>query len=161
RGSETRVSWIWASGRVRRNSSTSSVTAARQAALRAPGPADAEAVRDALEEFEAAVERARRDTGEIPLDAVRAAATASDAARKTGTAGADRPAPDTNPGPAHPEGRTHADPYGPTDRTGSHPDTPAADDDDRPAGDRTAHDRPPTHHRNPEHEQHLPEGAEQ
>ncbi|MFF8930277.1 ATP-binding protein [Streptomyces longwoodensis] len=140
---------------------TTAEAAAQQAALRAPGPADAEAVRDALEEFEAAVERARRDTGEIPLDAVRAAATASGAARDTGTAGADRPAPDTGPERADPEDRTPADPAGPTHRTGSHPDTPAADDDDRPAGDRTAHDRPPTHHRNPEHEQHLPEGAEQ
>ncbi|MEU3547212.1 sensor histidine kinase [Streptomyces longwoodensis] len=135
---------------------TTAEAAAQQAALRTPGPADAEAVRDALEEFEAAVERARRDTGEIPLDAVRAAAAASDDPRDDDTPGADRPATDAGPPPAHP-----ADPAGPTHRAGSHPDTPAADDDDRPAGERTAHDRPPTHARNPEHQQHLPEGAEQ
>ncbi|MEU3294158.1 ATP-binding protein [Streptomyces longwoodensis] len=132
---------------------TTAEAAAQQAALRTPGPADAEAVRDALEEFEAAVERARRDTGEIPLDAVRAAAAASDDPRDDDTPGADRPATDAGPPPAHPAGPTH--------RVGSHPDTPAADDDDRPAGERTAHDRPPTHARNPEHQQHLPEGAEQ
>ncbi|MFI1373577.1 ATP-binding protein [Streptomyces longwoodensis] len=135
---------------------TTAEAAARQAALRTPGPADAEAVRDALEEFEAAVERARRDTGEIPLDAVRAAATAAGDARDDHTPGAGTPATDAGPPPAHP-----ADPAGPTHRAGSHPDTPAADDDDRPAGERTAHARPPTHARNPEHQQHLPEGAEQ
>ncbi|WP_326781566.1 sensor histidine kinase [Streptomyces longwoodensis] len=138
---------------------TTAEAAAQQAALRTPGPADAEAVRDALEEFEAAVERARRDTAEIPLDAVRAAAAASDDPRDDDTPGADRPATDAGPPPAHPA--DPADPAGPTHRAGSHPDTPAADDDDRPAGERTAHDRPPTHARNPEHQQHLPEGAEQ
>ncbi|WP_405887468.1 sensor histidine kinase [Streptomyces longwoodensis] len=138
---------------------TTAEAAAQQAALRTPGPADAEAVRDALEEFEAAVERARRDTAEIPLDAVRAAAAASDDPRDDDTPGADRPATDAGPPPAHPA--DPADPAGPAHRAGSHPDTPAADDDDRPAGERTAHDRPPTHARNPEHQQHLPEGAEQ
>ncbi|MFI1004314.1 ATP-binding protein [Streptomyces galbus] len=131
---------------------TTAEAAAQQAALRAPGPADAQAVRDALEEFEAAVERAHRDTGEIPLDAVRSAATASDDARDT--PGTDRPATDAGTPAAHPADPADADP------AGSRPDTPAADDDDRPAGDRPAPDRPPTHDRNPGH-QHLPEGAEQ
>ncbi|MEU8652401.1 ATP-binding protein [Streptomyces sp. NPDC048737] len=47
---------------------TTAEAADRQAARRsAPPPADADAVRSALEEFEAAVERAHRDTGEHPL----------------------------------------------------------------------------------------------
>lgn len=47
---------------------TTAEAAAQQAARRsAPPPADADAVRSALEEFEAAVERAHRDTGEHPL----------------------------------------------------------------------------------------------
>ncbi|MGY6026130.1 ATP-binding protein [Streptomyces spinosirectus] len=41
---------------------TTTDTAAQQAARQAPRPADADAVRAALEEFEAAVERAHRDT---------------------------------------------------------------------------------------------------
>ncbi|MGV9558431.1 ATP-binding protein [Streptomyces sp. NPDC003522] len=46
---------------------TTAEAADRQAALRAaPPPADADAVRSALEEFEAAVERAHLDTGEHP-----------------------------------------------------------------------------------------------
>jgi hypothetical protein len=40
--------------------------AAQQAARQAVRPADADAVRDSLEEFEAAVARAHRDTGEHP-----------------------------------------------------------------------------------------------
>ncbi|MEU3254511.1 ATP-binding protein [Streptomyces sp. NPDC006997] len=48
--------------------STTSAEAERQALLKATPPADAEAVRDALDEFEAAVERAHRDsdTGSHP-----------------------------------------------------------------------------------------------
>ncbi len=45
---------------------TTADAAAQQAARQAPRPADADAVRDSLEEFEAAVARAHRDTGEHP-----------------------------------------------------------------------------------------------
>nr|WP_171400114.1 HAMP domain-containing sensor histidine kinase [Streptomyces asoensis] len=45
---------------------TTADTAAQQAARQSARPADADAVRDSLEEFEAAVARAHRDTGEHP-----------------------------------------------------------------------------------------------
>jgi len=45
---------------------TTADAAAQQAARQAPRPADADAVRDSLDEFEAAVARAHRDTGEHP-----------------------------------------------------------------------------------------------
>ncbi|MFD1660619.1 ATP-binding protein, partial [Streptomyces caeni] len=48
--------------RVRGATLRSTADAARQAARPAPRPADADAVRSALEEFEAAVERAHRDS---------------------------------------------------------------------------------------------------
>ncbi|MDR6980018.1 signal transduction histidine kinase [Streptomyces sp. 3330] len=48
---------------------TTADAAAQQAARQAARPADADAVRDSLEEFEAAVARAHRDTGEHPRPA--------------------------------------------------------------------------------------------
>ncbi|MFE9674728.1 ATP-binding protein [Streptomyces sp. NPDC006259] len=89
---------------------TTAEAAVQQAARRpAPPPADADAVRSALEEFEAAVERAHRDTGEHPR-------------------------PLTDDGSARPGEAGH---------------------DDRGTGHRTD-DRNTTNHQN-----HLPEGAEQ
>ncbi|MCX4765684.1 HAMP domain-containing protein [Streptomyces sp. NBC_01275] len=56
--------------RVRGATLRTTVDAAAQLAARQPArPADADAVRSALEEFEAAVERAHRDTGEHPVPA--------------------------------------------------------------------------------------------
>ncbi|RZU23973.1 ATP-binding protein [Streptomyces sp. BK239] len=59
--------------RVRGATLRTTADAAQQAARGPARPADADAVRSALEEFEAAVERAHRDTGEHPRPAVPAA----------------------------------------------------------------------------------------
>ncbi|MER5431425.1 ATP-binding protein [Streptomyces sp. NPDC002588] len=57
--------------RVRGATLRTTVDASAQTARQAARPADADAVRSALEEFEAAVERAHRDTGAHPLPADR------------------------------------------------------------------------------------------
>ncbi|WP_069767595.1 HAMP domain-containing sensor histidine kinase [Streptomyces sp. LUP30] len=123
--------------------------AAQQAALRAPRPADADAVRSALEEFEAAVAQAHRDsggdTGEHPSPAAvraesRPAASAED---PVGRRSDGRPGhrPDHSPvvQPDRTDRTAPSDPSDPSDRT-----DPIAVRDDMPR-----------------HQNHLPEGAEQ
>ncbi|MEW2512343.1 ATP-binding protein [Streptomyces sp. NPDC046870] len=108
-------------------------------------PLDAEAVRDALEEFEDAVERARRDSDTVsfarPVStdaAPRQSGTATVTRRDGATTAPHQPRPDTTPAPAQPP----------------RPDgTPAAGPPPPPA---------PTAPTTPPHDpNHLPEGAEQ
>ncbi|WP_353850155.1 sensor histidine kinase [Streptomyces phaeoluteigriseus] len=76
---------------------TTAEAAARQSArLSPPPPADADAVRSALEEFEAAVERAHRDTGEHPRPTTDGPALRDGAERDDGTTDhrTDRPTDD-------------------------------------------------------------------
>ncbi|MEH0550537.1 ATP-binding protein [Streptomyces sp. B21-101] len=105
--------------------------AAQQTARQAARPADADAVRSALEEFEAAVARAHRDTGQHPRPADPAAHRGERGHDGRGDHGRDH-RPDGAPDRAEPADRA--------DRT-------ATSD---PSG------RNRTHHQN-----HLPEGAEQ
>ncbi|MEH0447094.1 HAMP domain-containing protein [Streptomyces sp. B21-102] len=105
--------------------------AAQQTARQAARPADADAVRSALEEFEAAVARAHRDTGQHPRPA--------DPAAHRGERGHDGRGD---------HGRDHR-PDGAPDRT-----EPADRADRTATSDPSGRDR--THHQN-----HLPEGAEQ
>lgn len=98
-------------------------------------PADADAVRSALEEFEAAVERAHRDTGTRPAGT--SGGPAADPPPATGPSG---PAPDSRTGPRA-DART-------TPAAAAHP----------PTADPTA-PRPTTP--DSQHQNDLPEGAEQ
>ncbi|MFJ9020404.1 ATP-binding protein [Streptomyces sp. NPDC102259] len=117
---------------------TTADAAAQQAARQAVRPADADAVRDSLDEFEAAVARAHRDTGEHP----RPAET--------------RPLAPTAEDPIHrrPDHRHDHRPDVSPDRTDR---TEPSDASDRtePIAD-PINVRDTTHHQN-----HLPEGAEQ
>ncbi|GGY68870.1 histidine kinase [Streptomyces olivaceoviridis] len=137
-------------------------------------PLDAEAVRDALEEFEDAVERARRDsdtgsfarpasTGTAPRESGTATATREDAVPTA----AHRPRPDGAAGAARP---SHPDATGEATRP-SHPEDAPPHADDTPATDPPPHPSPerptpaataPTPPATPPHDpNHLPEGAEQ
>ncbi|WP_436841959.1 ATP-binding protein [Streptomyces bobili] len=109
---------------------TAEAAAQQSARLSPPPPADADAVRCALEEFEAAVERAHRDTGEHPRPTTDGPALRNGAERDDGTTDL--------------RAERRAD-----DRT----------DDDRTDDDLTDDDLITTHHQN--HQNHLPEGAEQ
>lgn len=71
---------------------------AQQAARQAARPADADAVRDSLEEFEAAVARAHRDTGEHPRPTEDLAARRNEHRRDH--------RPDASPDPTDPTDRT-------------------------------------------------------
>lgn len=119
---------------------TTADAAARQAARRAVRPADADAVRSALEEFEAAVARAHQDTGADTGEHPRPTSTAAPAD--------DRPGRRPEDGPDHhdhhdqPERSDRTAPSDASGRTGAISDPIA--------------DRDTTHHQN-----HLPEGAEQ
>ncbi|MGW4598174.1 ATP-binding protein [Streptomyces sp. NPDC004457] len=113
-------------------------------------PLDAEAVRDALEEFEDAVERARRDSDTVgparPVTSATAPATHQDGAT-------------TAPRRHRPDGAAEATPP-------PHPDaTPAAAQAPRPDGTLATDPPPhpaPTPPTTPPHDpNHLPEGAEQ
>ncbi|MFI1835721.1 ATP-binding protein [Streptomyces olivaceoviridis] len=137
-------------------------------------PLDAEAVRDALEEFEDAVERARRDsgtggfarpasTGTAPHESGPATATRQDGV----TTAPRRPRPDGAAGavrPAHPNATPDATrPPHPQDAPPRADDTPATDPPPHPAPERPTPAAPaPTPPTTPPHDpNHLPEGAEQ
>ncbi|MFE2042899.1 ATP-binding protein [Streptomyces sp. NPDC059477] len=121
-------------------------TEAERQPASAAQPADADAVRDALEEFEAAIERAHRDSGGGSTG------PAGSAGPEAGTRPAQPPAtppaapPGTPPGPDpghHQPNQPHRPPPHPTDPT---------DPTDQPN---------PNPNLNPNHQNHLPEGAEQ
>ncbi|CAM5518414.1 MULTISPECIES: sensor histidine kinase [Streptomyces] len=149
-------------------------------------PLDAEAVRDALEEFEDAVERARRDsdtggfarpasTGTAPHESGTATATRRDGVttaphrpRPDGAAGPTRPShPDVTlkaTHPSHPDAIPEATrPPHPEDAPPHAGDTPATDPPPHPAPERpTPAATAPTPPTTPPHDpNHLPEGAEQ
>ncbi|KPI24839.1 putative sensor with HAMP domain containing protein [Actinobacteria bacterium OV320] len=120
---------------------TTAEAAAQQAARQAARPADADAVRDSLEEFEAAVARAHRDTGEHPrpADPRPLTPTAEDPMDRRNDRRHDhRPDVSTDP----------------TDRT----EPSDASGRTEPINDPIT-GRDTTHHQN--HQNHLPEGAEQ
>ncbi|MET8771326.1 hypothetical protein [Streptomyces sp. NPDC004658] len=125
------------------------------------GPLDAEAVRSALEEFEDAVERARRDsdTGSFARPV-----SIGTAPQESGTA----TRPDDVTTASH---RARPDSTGAVTRS-SHPDAAPPRADDTPAADPPPHPAPthptpadtttPTPPTTPPHDpNHLPEGAEQ
>ncbi|MDX2679849.1 ATP-binding protein [Streptomyces sp. NY05-11A] len=130
--------------------------AAQQAARRAARPADADAVRDALDEFEAAVARAHRDTGGDTGEYPRPVENHPDSRTGTGTTHADASAltPTEDPIARRNDRRHDRRPDASPDRTDR---TEPSDAPDRtePITDPIS-GRDTTHHQN-----HLPEGAEQ
>ncbi|MDX3118216.1 ATP-binding protein [Streptomyces scabiei] len=123
-------------------------TAAQQTARRAPRPADADAVRSALEEFEAAVARAHRDsagdTGEHPSPAAARPVTPTEdpAGRRNDGRPDHRPDNRLDVQPDRTDRTAPSDPSDPSDRTDPIADPIAVPD-------------------TPRHQNHLPEGAEQ
>ncbi|MFI1030809.1 ATP-binding protein [Streptomyces sp. NPDC020951] len=120
-------------------------TAAQQAARQAPRPADADAVRSALDEFEAAVARAHRDTGGDTGEHPRLADGPTDGLSKGPIARRNDRRRDHRPD-------EHPDRADRTERT--QPSDSSSDRTDLITDPITVRDT--THHQN-----HLPEGAEQ
>ncbi|WP_174855634.1 ATP-binding protein [Streptomyces rishiriensis] len=152
---------------------TTAEAAAQQTARRAARPADADAVRSALEEFEAAVARAHRDsagdTGEHPSPAgIRADAhpvAPTEDAVGGRTDGRPDHGADQRPG-VQPDRTDRTEPSDPSDPSDS-PDSLDRTDRTVPSDPSTPSDRtdpmadPIAVRDTPRHQNHLPEGAEQ
>ncbi|GGR69889.1 histidine kinase [Streptomyces humidus] len=145
---------------------TTADAAAQQTARRAARPADADAVRDALEEFEAAVARAHRDSGSdtgehagpsgVRADA-RPLSPAEDTVGRRNEGRSDHRPDDQHHRPDDQPNHRPDDQHDRTDRTApSDPSVPSA------PSDRTGTIAGPIAGRGtPHHQNHLPEGAEQ
>lgn len=137
---------------------TTTDIAAQQAARQPAVPADADAVRDSLDEFEAAVARAHRDTGEHRIPAEHRVSTERAPAARIPTE-RPRPAEPTEPPAARRDDHGSDDrrPDGRPDRTARNDRTDPTAPSDPPA--QTA--EPINVQDTPYAQDHLPEGAEQ